>query len=393
MPNIRDLQRQILEAKLAREMTHTTRAPIESLRGQDPLTDWALGMRERTLSPLATLAGEAKRFQGLTPQEMGMELVGGGLAGTVGKAGKTALSDLSGKWESQGVKNDVYERGGKITLSKIIVPKDARNSGIGTQYMQDLMSYADSTGKRVELSPSADFGGNKNKLKEFYSRFGFIENKGKNKDFGTMESMYREPIQSGQAMSVPAKTEFELAHELAQKNASLPIEKGGLGLPDNNTAMDRAKAMGFDTPAYHGTDKNFTEFRPGFAEGQGHGIYTSTNPLDTHEFASSSSGGNTMPLMVNLRNPVRDLTDPLTDEFPINERTKELIRLGFDGSIMKNANNLLGDEVVAFKPNQIRSRFASFDPFNRNSANILAGGAGGAVGLSSLAYPYGDEYQ
>jgi len=261
-------------------MTHTTRAPIESLRGQDPLTDWALGMRERTLSPLATLAGEAKRFQGLSPEEMGMELVGGGMAGSIKK--------LAGK---------------------------------------------------------------------------------------------------------SAKTEFELAHELAQKNASLPIEKGGLGLPDNNTAMDRAKAMGFDTPAYHGTDKNFTEFRPGFAEGQGHGIYTSTNPLDTHEFASSSSGGNTMPLMVNLRNPVRDLTDPLTDEFPINERTKELIRLGFDGSIMKNANNLLGDEVVAFKPNQIRSRFASFDPFNRNSANILAGGAGGAVGLSSLAYPYGDEYQ
>jgi len=86
--NLRDKERQ---AKLAREMTHTTRAPIESLRGQDPLTDWALGMRERTLSPLATLAGEAKRFQGLTPQEMGMELVGGGLAGTfAGVGAKTA---------------------------------------------------------------------------------------------------------------------------------------------------------------------------------------------------------------------------------------------------------------------------------------------------------------
>ena len=27
-----------------------------------------------------------------------------------------------------------------------------------------------------------------------------------------------------------------------------------LGLPENNTAQDRAKAMGFDTKAYHGTN-------------------------------------------------------------------------------------------------------------------------------------------
>ena len=74
------------QEKLAREMTHVTRPDIESLRGQDPLTDWGLGVRERTLNPLSTLAGEAKRFQGLSPEEMGMELVGGGMAGTIGKS-------------------------------------------------------------------------------------------------------------------------------------------------------------------------------------------------------------------------------------------------------------------------------------------------------------------
>ena len=41
-----------------------------------------------------------------------------------------------------------------------------------------------------------------------------------------------------------AKTAFEVAHEVAQKNAALPVSKGGLGLPPNNTAMDRARAMG-----------------------------------------------------------------------------------------------------------------------------------------------------
>jgi hypothetical protein len=38
-------------------------------------------------------------------------------------------------------------------------------------------------------------------------------------------------------------TEFSRAHAAAQKNAALPVEQGGLGLPKDNTAMDRARAM------------------------------------------------------------------------------------------------------------------------------------------------------
>ena len=62
-----------------------------------------------------------------------------------------------------------------------------------------------------------------------------------------------------------AKTEFELAQDLAQQRASLPVSEGGLGLPATNTNMDRAKAMGFDTGKtwYHGTDApNFNSFNP-----------------------------------------------------------------------------------------------------------------------------------
>jgi hypothetical protein len=53
------------------------------------------------------------------------------------------------------------------------------------------------------------------------------------------------------------KTEFEIANEIAQKNATKM-----LGLPPNNTAMDRAKALGFDTPVYHATSADFSEFVP-----------------------------------------------------------------------------------------------------------------------------------
>ena len=44
------------------------------------------------------------------------------------------------------------------------------------------------------------------------------------------------------------------AMKTAQKNATLPIEEGGLGLPATNTAADRANALGF-RDFYHGTER------------------------------------------------------------------------------------------------------------------------------------------
>ena len=55
-----------------------------------------------------------------------------------------------------------------------------------------------------------------------------------------------------------SKTQFEKAQEIASKNAETL-----LGLPKGNTAMDRAKAMGFDinNPVYHGTEADIKKFR------------------------------------------------------------------------------------------------------------------------------------
>jgi predicted GNAT family acetyltransferase len=106
---------------------------------------------------------------------------------------QTGISQISQQLESSGLKADLYESGNTITLSRIIVPKENRNQGIGSDAMQQIIDYADSMGKRVVLSPSSDFGGNKERLKSFYKKFGFVENKGKNKDFSVSETMYREP--------------------------------------------------------------------------------------------------------------------------------------------------------------------------------------------------------
>ncbi|HAV2988100.1 TPA: GNAT family N-acetyltransferase [Acinetobacter baumannii] len=80
-----------------------------------------------------------------------------------------------------------------LSLHKIVVPEAMRNQGTGTKAMQDIIRYADSQNKTIALTPSSDFGGNKSRLTSFYKKLGFVENKGRNKDYEISESMYRSP--------------------------------------------------------------------------------------------------------------------------------------------------------------------------------------------------------
>ena len=49
-------------------------------------------------------------------------------------------------------------------------------------------------------------------------------------------------------------TPYEKAHQIAQRNAALPVEEGGLGLPQDNTFADRAQAQGY-IDYLHGTQR------------------------------------------------------------------------------------------------------------------------------------------
>lgn len=80
-----------------------------------------------------------------------------------------------------------------LSLHKIVVPEAMRNQGTGTNAMQDIIKYADSQNKTIALTPSSDFGSNKKRLTDFYKKLGFVENKGRNKDYEISESMYRAP--------------------------------------------------------------------------------------------------------------------------------------------------------------------------------------------------------
>lgn len=85
------------------------------------------------------------------------------------------------------------EKDMSVLLTGFIVPVSLRNTGIGTDFMNDLIKIADETGYKIKLSPSSSYGGNVNRLYDFYGRFGFVKNKGTNRDFTHKESMYREP--------------------------------------------------------------------------------------------------------------------------------------------------------------------------------------------------------
>ena len=107
------------------------------------------------------------------------------------------VKHISEKYKEHGVISDVYSGKNAIELSRIIVPKEKRGEGIGSKFMSDLIAHADKHEKRIDLSPSKDFGASSiDRLKTFYKKHGFVENKGKHKDYSISHSMYRHPVKS-----------------------------------------------------------------------------------------------------------------------------------------------------------------------------------------------------
>lgn len=96
---------------------------------------------------------------------------------------------------AKGVDVSIYASRGKAVLSSIKVNKELRGSGLATDAMKEIISIADKNNIALSLSPTNEWGSSKSRLIDFYKRFGFVENKGKNKDFTISETMFRVPKQ------------------------------------------------------------------------------------------------------------------------------------------------------------------------------------------------------
>lgn len=105
------------------------------------------------------------------------------------------FKDIKKDAKAEGVKLLASENKERVNISNITVPEESRDQGVGTKYMNRITDYADRTGKRIELTPTDEFGGDKQRLVEFYKGFGFVENKGQNKDYSISETMYRPPAE------------------------------------------------------------------------------------------------------------------------------------------------------------------------------------------------------
>jgi hypothetical protein len=216
--------------------------------------------------------------------------------------------------------------------------------------------------------------------------------------------------------SVAPKTKFEYPigdrDILAQQRAALPISENGLGLPANNTAMDRANAM-FPTDAYHGTNADIHAFDPLLSDsrrktGTPNGaIVTSTNPKTASTYAGEvtddwgnviryGDNANVMPLRVNTGKGLSvnakgaNWNDLFTSKYPDAETTNDIAQIalekGKNSATIKNVldnatwskqngvDSRLGDSIFSFNPDDIRSRFAAFDPWRRNAAIAAAMG-------------------
>jgi ribosomal protein S18 acetylase RimI-like enzyme len=99
---------------------------------------------------------------------------------------------------------------GDISLDWIVVDRGAQRSGVGMKVMRDVTRIADLHGKRIVLSPAEDGGSTRSRLVAFYKRFGFVENKGRNRDFSTRAGMYRDPsVVMGQPLFHGSPHDFE----------------------------------------------------------------------------------------------------------------------------------------------------------------------------------------
>lgn len=85
----------------------------------------------------------------------------------------------------------------RLKLSMISLEKSRMGQGIGTKIMQEIIDFADQHGLTLTLTPAVKDTSagttSHNRLIRFYKQFGFVQNKGRNKDFTIFDSMYRKP--------------------------------------------------------------------------------------------------------------------------------------------------------------------------------------------------------
>ena len=141
----------------------------------------------------------------------------------------------------------------------------------------------------------------------------------------------------------------QAALDLAQQRAALPVEQSGLGLPASNTAADRAKAMGFETPALHGSgtpdinvfDPNLTGTKAGNAFDNY--MWFTSNPESAGGYALNTNQFASLPEVKTLNNQINQIGKNISSAYDnknmdkVGDLRKEL------ASVMKQKSDIYKD--------------------------------------------------
>lgn len=104
------------------------------------------------------------------------------------------LYHLRTHWKEIGVDVFIFLHEPDLNLSSIKVDKDKRGQGLGSVVMKEILDFAQKHNFRVTLTPSKDLGATSvGRLVKFYRSFGFVPNKGRNKDFRISDTMIWNP--------------------------------------------------------------------------------------------------------------------------------------------------------------------------------------------------------
>jgi hypothetical protein len=209
----------------------------------------------------------------------------------------------------------------------------------------------------------------------------------------------------------------EEALALAQQRAALPVSQGGLGLPANNTAMDRARAMGFETApsktTYHASrvdvpaqiDPSMSDFgfHTGTLEQAQNRIKAFANPNELYP-----EGANVMPLLKHkytnalkvadegtfhadalapqfakkrlidkdyAKRAVKEIESDYSKRAFYDQKMRDVAKQN-DIDALKYSNTQEGSGMsYAFNnPEVLRSPFAAFDPWRKTAATAATMG-------------------
>jgi len=222
-------------------------------------------------------------------------------------------------------------------------------------------------------------------------------------------------IRSGMMLHAAPQDE---ALRLAQQRAALPVERGGLGLPPNNTLEQRAAAMGgkdFVHFSRHGGDfetLDSAKFAIAPFDAVGTHVGTPQAAMERYQntigykignpnYAADEIKGTTYPLTILGNKPLLNQNAMAWGEDDLNAflrqqgghnwsdihggkmtyqdmnadlRKKLFEKQGYTSIPYYNEVEGKGSISYIVPPENIRSRFAAFDPFRRNAATAAAMG-------------------